>query len=300
MRGSCALVIVVLIEVRGATMATAQVNGVELYYETAGAGPRVVLTHGSWTDGSSWAPAVALLAERYEVVTWDRRGHSRSGSGDSPGSRAEDAADLAALIEHLGGGPVHVAGNSYGAIVTLTLVTTRPELMASAAVHEPPALALLEGSPDPEISAVVASLDQELGHVTALIETGAHRAAAEHFADHVALGPGSWAQLPEPFRVIVEANAPTFLDERRDPTSGSVDTAGLAATTVPLLFTSGSESPRCFSAMIDELALLVPSARLATIAGAGHIPHATHPDQWVATLLAFHDEIATPELRATP
>ena len=32
---------------------------------------------------------------------------------------------------------------------------------------------------------------------------------------------------------------------------------------------------------------------VATIAGAGHIPHATHPDQWVATLLAFHHTIAT-------
>ena len=274
-------------------MATARLNGVELYYETVGAGPRLVLTHGSWTDGSGWAPVVAALAERYEVVTWDRRGHSRSESGAGPGSRAEDAADLAALIEHLGGGPVHVAGNSYGAIVTLTLVTTRPELVASAAVHEPPMLALLEGSSDPDIVAVLGSLDQAFGHVTGLIEAGDHRAAAEHFVDHVALGPGSWEQLPDPFRATLEANAPTFLDETRDPTSGSVDAAALAATTVPLLFTSGSESPSFFSAVIGELAVLVPTAQVATIAGAGHIPHATHPDQWVATLLAFHDTIAT-------
>jgi hypothetical protein len=35
-----------------------------------------------------------------------------------------------------------------------------------------------------------------------------------------------------------------------------------------------------------------------TIAGAGHIPHATHPDRWVATLLAFHDTITTSALGA--
>ena len=273
-------------------MATAKPNGVELYYETVGAGPRLVLTHGSWTDGSGWAPVVGALAGRYEVVTWDRRGHSRSESGAGPGSRAEDAADLAALIEYLGGGPVHVAGNSYGAIVTLTLVTTRPDLVASAAVHEPPVLALLEGSLDPDVAAVLGSLDRALDHVTGLIETGDHRAAAEHFVDHVALGPGSWEQLPDPFRAILEANAPTFLDEARDPTSRSVDATALAATTLPLLFTSGTESPTFFAAAIGELALLVPTARLATIAGAGHLPHATHPDQWVATLLAFHDTIA--------
>jgi pimeloyl-ACP methyl ester carboxylesterase len=140
---------------------------------------------------------------------------------------------------------------------------------------------------------VLGSLEEAFGHVTVLIETGDHRAAAEQFVDHVALGPGSWEQLPDPFRAILEANAPPFLDESRDPTSGSVDAAALAATTVPLLFTSGSESPSFFSAVIAELALLVPTAHVATIAGAGHIPHATHPDQWVATLLAFHDTIAT-------
>jgi pimeloyl-ACP methyl ester carboxylesterase len=298
MRKPCAVVTVELNEVRGAIMTTAKMNGVELYYETVGAGPRLVLTHGSWTDGSGWAPVLEALAGRYEVVTWDRRGHSRSESGPGPGSRAEDAADLAALIEHLGGGPVHLAGNSYGAIVTLTVVTARPELVASAAVHEPPALALLEGSSDPDIAAVLASLDQAFSRVTGLIESGDHRAAAEHFIDQIALGPGSWEQLPDPFRAILEANAPTFLDEARDPTSGSVDAAALAATTVPLLFTSGSESPSFFSAVIGELALLVPTAEIVTIAGAGHIPHATHPDRWVATLLAFHDTITTSALGA--
>jgi len=45
--------------------------------------------------------------------------------------------------------------------------------------------------------------------------------------------------------------------------------------------------------VIRELALLVPTAQVATIASTGHIPHGTHPDQWVATPLAFHDTTAT-------
>ena len=233
------------------------------------------------------------MTERFEVVTWDRRGHSRSQGGDHPGSRDEDAADLAALIEHLGGAPVHVVGNSYGSIVVLTLVARRPELVASAVVHEPPLLNLLEGTTDPAIAEALARVDRGFGAVLALIETGAHQAAAEYFVDQVALGPGSWARLPESFRAVLEANAPTFLDERRDPTSGSIDAAALARTSVPLMFTYGTEGPQWYRAIIAELARLVPAARVVVISGAGHIPHATHPDRWVATLLAFHQTIAS-------
>jgi pimeloyl-ACP methyl ester carboxylesterase len=184
-------------------MATSVINGVELYYETVGTGECLVLTHGSWTDGAGWAPAVDLLAETRRVVVWDRRGHSRSAPGDGPGSRAQDANDLAALIEHVSDGPVHVAGNSYGANVTLTLLTERPELVATAAVHEPPLFGLLEGTRDQTLVRQLSVLDTHLGAVRELISAGRRRDGAEYFMEHVALGPGSWDRLPEGFRAVL-------------------------------------------------------------------------------------------------
>jgi pimeloyl-ACP methyl ester carboxylesterase len=271
-------------------MAITLVNGVELYFETRGTGDCVVLTHGSWTDGTGWDRAAARLAERYEVVVWDRRGHSRSQAGDGPGSRAEDAADLAGLIEHVSDEPVHVAGNSYGAIVTLTLLTARPELVATATVHEPPLWGLLEGTRDQALVDELAATDAALAVVRDLIESGDHRAAGEHFIEHVALGPGAWDDLPGQFRAVVEANAATFLDELDDETALSIDTAALATTSVPLLLTHGTESPGLFPAVIVELVKLVPTARVEVLEGAGHIPHATHPEEWVARLTAFHEQ----------
>lgn len=272
-------------------MSTATVNGVDLCFDVTGTGPRLVLTHGSWTDGAGWAPSVARLAERFEVVIWDRRGHSRSQDGPGPGSRAQDAADLVGLIEHLGAEPVHLVGNSYGAIITLTVVGERPDLCSSAAVHEPPAYGLLEGSDDPALSAALASTAPDLAKVATLIESGQFRAAAEHFMDNVALGPGTWERLPEEFRSAVTANAPTFLDEMHDETALRLDAAALAGTTVPLLLTYGTASPVLFPAVITELARLVPAARVRTISGAGHIPHATHPEQWTDCLIAFQHEL---------
>ncbi|HWI05489.1 MAG TPA: alpha/beta hydrolase, partial [Acidimicrobiales bacterium] len=88
----------------------------------------------------------------------------------------------------------------------------------------------------------------------------------------------------------LEANAPTYLDELADQTALSIDNAALAKTAVPLLFTHGTESPKLFPAVIAELRKLVPAARVEVLEGAGHIPHATHPDEWVARLTAFHDQ----------
>jgi pimeloyl-ACP methyl ester carboxylesterase len=92
---------------------------------------------------------------------------------------------------------------------------------------------------------------------------------------------------------LIETRGATMTTAELNATSGSGDATGLAPTTVPPLFTSGSESPSFFGAVISELAVLVPTAQVATIAGAGHIPHATHPDRRVGTPMAFHDTITT-------
>jgi pimeloyl-ACP methyl ester carboxylesterase len=87
----------------------AAINGVRLYFEQTGRGRRpLVLVHGSWVSGAGWAPIVPRLAETHDVVTYDRRGHSRSPAVADLGSVHEDVADLAALIESLELGPACV------------------------------------------------------------------------------------------------------------------------------------------------------------------------------------------------
>jgi pimeloyl-ACP methyl ester carboxylesterase len=54
--------------------------------------------------------------------------------------------------------------------------------------------------------------------------------------------------------------------------------------------THGTASPVLFTAVIAELAQLVPAARVEVLEGAGHIPHITHTEEWIARLTAFHQQ----------
>lgn len=135
-------------------MAEIRVNGVSLYYETRGAGPGVVLVHGSWTDADSWVRVLPGLAEETTVVSYDRRGHSRSEDLLTQGSVYEDAADLAGLIVGLGLAPAYVCGDSYGGLIALRLAAARPDLLRGVTVHEPPATGILLADPELRPSAL--------------------------------------------------------------------------------------------------------------------------------------------------
>lgn len=271
-------------------MATVEINGVELYYEQAGEGDRIVLTHGAWTDGRTWQDVTKRLTDHFEVVSWDRRGHSRSADGEGAGSCREDASDLAGLIEHLGGGPVHVVGNSAGGNVVLNLATMRSDLVRSVAVHEPGPFGLIVATGEPDLVALVQHEKKMTAHVEQLIAVGEDREAARFFIDEIAVGPGAWDQFPEELRSIITANAATVQDDLRDGwDAGSVDMDALAVLSVPILISSGTASPKMEAAAAAELNRRLPAASLEMIEGAGHIPHRSHPDEYVAMLTSFFD-----------
>lgn len=269
-------------------MTTLRVNDVELFYERAGEGELVVFTHGAWTDGRTWQAVTDRLVDRFEVVTWDRRGHSRSQDGMGPGSVQEDAADLAALIEALAPGPVHVVGNSAGGNVVLNLVTMRPDLAKTAAVHEPGPFGLVEESGAQHLVELMEREKLHTDEVERLISSGEPRRAIQYFVDQIVLGPGAWAQLPEELKTVMEANASTVADDLRDGWDAhSVDVDALAESPVRLLISTGSESPELERGAAHGLARRLPAARLIVLPEAGHIPHRTHTVSYLTMLTDF-------------
>src|SRR5258708_23964849 len=92
----------------------AEVNGINLYYETHGSGRPLVLLHGGLGSGEMFEPLLPLLTQHHQVITVDLQGHGRTADIDRPLDAVLMAGDIAALIDHLQLGKPDVVGYSLG------------------------------------------------------------------------------------------------------------------------------------------------------------------------------------------
>jgi pimeloyl-ACP methyl ester carboxylesterase len=222
-------------------MPTARVNGVELYYEDTGQGTPVVWSHEFGGDHRSWAPQVRHFARRHRVITYNHRGYPPSDVPNAAGDYAQDllVEDLRRLIEHLGLGPVHLAGCSMGANVARDLAIAHPGLTRSLV----------------------------------LIGAGAGSANREQFlegqaATAAALEREGMAALVRNFERLPARAA----FREKDPQSE----AGLKALRVPTLIMVGDQDAPCVEPSLLMRAW-IPHAGLLVLPACGHTPNLEEP-----------------------
>lgn len=122
-------------------MPVATVNGVRLNYlqldepgEAQGTAERedLVMVHGLATNLAFWYFAYApVFAKQFRVTLYDLRGHGRSEMPTSGYRPDELAADLAALMDHLGIDKAHFLAHSFGGVVTMNLARRQPQRLRS-------------------------------------------------------------------------------------------------------------------------------------------------------------------------
>src|SRR4051812_11415719 len=111
---------------QGATMSYADVNGLNLYYDTHGTGRPLILLHGGLMSGEAFGPTLPALAGHHQVIAVDLQGHGRTADIDRPIDVRFMADDIAALIDHLGLQNPDVVGFSLGGGVALQLAIRHP------------------------------------------------------------------------------------------------------------------------------------------------------------------------------
>jgi esterase len=259
------------------------VRCVRLYYEERGSGTPILCVHGTGSSAVVWSDAVPELARLGRVISYDRRGCTRSERPDpyERTSVAEHADDAAALLDALAAPPAIVIGRSYGGTVATALALRHPGRVR--------ALVVLEGdAPRELVPATAAWLD---GLAERLREVSA-RAGVGAVGDAVmgeVLGEAVWRSLPEEVRRIFTDNGPAILAEVQGEWWLDADAAELATIEQPTLLVAATGSRPELREPTEALAAALPNASVARVGG-GHLIDPAAPE-----VLAFLAKVlATP------
>jgi pimeloyl-ACP methyl ester carboxylesterase len=116
-------------------MKTTTVNGIEMACDVQGEGEPVLFVHGA-----IWADFLRPLAGQPAFHACRRIHYHRRGYGDTGGPAGGfdvQAADIVALLDHLGVDRAHLVGHSEGAMIALVLAASSPGRVRSLALLEP-------------------------------------------------------------------------------------------------------------------------------------------------------------------
>ncbi|MFI7025692.1 alpha/beta fold hydrolase [Micromonospora sp. NPDC049900] len=265
---------------------TLEVPGAQLYFEVRGDGPPLLCIPTGNGDATPFGPLAGSLATRYTVITYDRRGFSRSPVFDPvvDDRRVEvDARDARHLLDHLADGPADVFGTCSGGIVGLALLQAHPHRLRTVVVHEPPLVSIL---PDAA---------HWLGFYDDLYLTYRERggeAARELFRDHVGLAgetrPPEDARLPPDQLAQLQARLHRnqvfwFEHETRSFPAYRPDLELLRRYAARLVLAGGSTSREQFAYRPNQALARLLGLALIDFPG-GHVGHVTHPYEFADRL----------------
>jgi 3-oxoadipate enol-lactonase len=253
-------------------------NGCDLYYELHGQGPAIVFGHGAAGNHLSWFQQVPFFRDRYTCVTFDHRGFGRSLDPRPPEQRPRYDEDLAALIDHLGLAEVRLVAQSMGGWTCLGYAVTHPERVRALVMAD-----TAGGLTSPELEAAREAARARTGRPTLL-----QGAISQKFRERNPVGAFLYEQIQglNPPRDPAPAGG--------GPTLGrlSVTAEQAAALRVPVLFVEGEDDVLIPPEVIRVAQRMIPGARLAMVADAGHSVYFERPDEFNRIVDAFFAEVA--------
>jgi 3-oxoadipate enol-lactonase len=108
-------------------------NGLDIYYETAGAGPPLMLIHALPFDHNLWLYQVERFSARFRTIAMDLRGWGRSAKPRQPFTLADMGNDVLGVLADAGvGAGAVVMGCSIGSKIALMLACNRPDIFRAA------------------------------------------------------------------------------------------------------------------------------------------------------------------------
>jgi pimeloyl-ACP methyl ester carboxylesterase len=266
-------------------------DGTRISYDELGQGPPLVLVGGAFNT-RSFGPnggLAPLLAERFTVINYDRRGRGDS-TDTAPYSVEREVEDLEALIEEAGGS-ASVFGISSGAALAME-AAHRGLNMDKLALYEAPFVVDDSRPPVPDdylerLEKLVAS-DRRGEAIRLFMRKGVRVPAV--FVAMMRFMP-AWSKLKAIAHTVIYDAALVDDYQKGKP----LPAERWASVTMPTLVAVGGKSPDWMRHAMRELADTLPNAKHLTLEGQTHIvkPEALAP----ALVEFFESQNGTPQER---
>ncbi|MEM4780718.1 MAG: alpha/beta fold hydrolase [Halalkalicoccus sp.] len=266
-------------------MPRVETNDIETYYESDGEGPPIVFVHGAWVDHRLWMPQVEALSNEYRVITYDLRGHGRTGSSADRNYTIELlAADLRALIGSLDLARPVVCGLSLGGMVAQLYAVRYDELPGLVLADTAVSTRLTRSDrlqrllfPDWSMRGTVRLLGPER-YVDWAFRLAKYTRSADWF--------GRDAAVQEYVRETMSAFETREFNAVFDAIYGFRRT-DLAAIDAPTLVVNGEFESRSVFEHAAYIERTVPDARSVVVPEAGHVANLENPEAFARELRTF-------------
>jgi pimeloyl-ACP methyl ester carboxylesterase len=250
---------------------TTSADGTTIGYLRRGAGPALVITHGSAATSEQWIPATDHLAQHFTCYIHDRRGRGRSGDAAAYDLSTE-VADITALMAVAGPG-AHLLGHSYGALCALAYAETHA-LDGTLLLFEPP-LAV-----DGPVAGAALTTYREL--VAAGDLDGAFEVALVNFVRLPA------AAIPEIRKTPIWDSCvpltPTWVRELEQIDALGEDLKHYASITAPTHLIAGTATTPFLYESAHALVEVISGATITDLPGLDHFAHLVDPAGFAATV----------------
>ncbi len=242
-------------------------NGVNIYYETHGQGPVLLMSHGYSATSAMWRGQIEPLSKEHTLVLWDMRGHGQSDYPADPAAYSEDAtvSDMAAILDAVGAKTAIIGGLSLGGYMSLAFYLRHPERTR--------ALLIIDTGPGFKKDEARVAWNER-----------AHQTAARFDAEGLApLQKGTAERSQSRHRDATGlAHAGRGMLTQRDASVINL----LPNIKVPsLVVVGGNDTP--FLAASDYMAAKIPGASKVVIPDAGHAANIDQPALFNEAVLAF-------------
>ena len=255
----------------------------KIYYETAGGGFPLVLSHAAFLDSRMFDAIWEPLARQFRVIRYDMRGYGKSSPVNGPVSRR---ADLEQLLRHLGISRAHWVGCSYGGELVLDLALEHPEQVASLTlVDGTPSGFELQGEPPRYMLEMFDAM--KAGDLDRANELQIRIWLDGEQREPEQVDPGLRKKALEMNRIPVEQSTYFLADTQPlNPLDPPAENR-LEEVHCPTLIIAGSlDHPEVLRAA-DEMADRIPNARKVVFEGSGHVPSYEQPEEFIRHLLEF-------------